>query len=98
MYFDDFHLHPGAALDSSLLWEYDLHKFDFIANRNLVVQRVVKRGWPWDWYFILTYYGIDGVKSAIKEIPYLNDIDLNFVCHQFAIPQTPMKCCEKKRL
>jgi hypothetical protein len=47
---------------------------------------------------MLNLYGVDGVKSAIKEITYLNEKDLNFVSHQFAIPQTSMKCCEKKQL
>jgi hypothetical protein len=62
-----------------------------------VVQRVIERGWPKDWYFILNKYGIDEVKAAIKNLSYLNDKDMNFVSHQFNIPLTSMKCYEKKR-
>jgi hypothetical protein len=89
MYFDDYINFPTAKLDPRLLWEYNLEKVD--------LQRVVERGWPQDWYFILNQYGIDGVKSAIKELPYLNDKDMNFVSHQFDIPLTALKCYEKKR-
>ena len=97
MYFEDFQKHTDAVLNPKLLWEFDLDGFDLIANRVLTVQRVVERGWPSDWYFILNLYGLDGVRSAIREIAYLNDMDLNFVSHQFAIPKTLMKCYEKKR-
>lgn len=98
MYFDDYKNFPDAALNPKLLWEYQLSEFNYQDMRNLVVQRVIERGWPNDWYFILNYYGIDGVKEAIKTIAYLNDKDLNFVSHQFDIPLASMKCYEKKQL
>ncbi len=98
MYFDDYKDFPDAILNPKLLWEYRLSEFDYHDMRNVVVQRVIERGWPSDWYFILNYYGIDGVKEAIKNIAYLNDKDQNFVCHQFDIPLTSMKCYEKKQL
>ena len=97
MYFDDFKKYPDATLSPQLLWEYNLSDFDFNEMRDVVIQRVIERGWPKDWYFILNRYGIDGVKSVIKNLAYLNDKDMNFVSHQFAIPLTSMKCYEKKQ-
>jgi len=97
MYFDNFKKFPDATLNAQLLWEYNLSDFDYNGMRNVVVQRVIERGWPMDWYFILNKYGIDGVKAAIKDLSYLNDKDMNFVSHQFDIPLTSMKCYEKKR-
>jgi len=96
MYFDDFKKFPEASLNPKLLWEYNLSDFDYRGMRNVVVQRVIERGWPSDWYFILNYYGTRGVKSAIKDLAYLNDKDMNFVSHQFGIPLNAMKCYEKK--
>jgi hypothetical protein len=66
--------------------------------KNVVVQRVIERGWPDDWYAMLNMYGEDGVISAIKAIPYLNDKDMNFVSHAFQIPLSEMKCYEQKQL
>ena len=77
--------------------EYSLADFNYKAMRKVVVQRVIERGWPNDWYFMLNLYGTRGVKSAIKELPYLNDVDMNFVSHQFGIPFSSMKCYEKKQ-
>ncbi len=85
------------ALNPALLWEYDLSIFDYTGMRAIVVQRVVERGWPGDWYFILNRYGIEGVRSAVKDLPYLNDKDMNFVSHQFDIPLTSLKCYKRKR-
>jgi hypothetical protein len=97
MYFDDYRKHSQAILNTGLLWEYNLTDFDYEDMRDLVVQRVIQRGWPNDWYFILNRYGIDGVKAAIKNIAYLNDKDMNFVSHQFNIPLNAMKCYIKKQ-
>lgn len=97
MFFDDYKKYPDSTLNPRLLWEYDLSDFDYDSMRSVVVQRVVERGWPDDWYFILNQYGIDGVISAIKDLSYLNEKDMNFVSHQFDIPLTSMKCYEKKR-
>jgi hypothetical protein len=97
MYFDNFKKFAEASLNPKLLWEYHLSDFDYSGMRNIVVQRVIERGWPNDWYFILNLYGIDGVKSAIKDVTYLNDKDMNFVSHQFNIPLTSMKCYAKKQ-
>jgi len=97
MYFDDYRQHAQAILNTGLLWEYNLTDFDYEDMRDLVVQRVIQRGWPNDWYFILNRYGIYGVKAAIKNIAYLNDKDMNFVSHQFNIPLNAMKCYTKKQ-
>jgi len=98
MYFDDYKKHLNAQLDMSLLWEYNLTDFDYEDMRDIVVERVIQRGWPNDWYFMLNRYGVDGVKAAIKNIGYLNDRDMQFVSHQFNIPLNTMKCYIKKQL
>ncbi len=97
MYFYKYKDFPDASLNPKLLWEYDINDFDFDKMRDVVVQRVIERGWPNDWYFMLNYYGLEAVKSSIKTIIYLNDKDMNFVSHQFNIPLTTMKCFEKKQ-
>jgi|SRR5687768_4362591 hypothetical protein len=97
MYFDNYTNFPDASLNPRLLWEYNTKEIDFLKMRNLVVQRVVERGWPNDWYFILNTYGIEGVKAAIQDIAYLNDKDMNFVSVLFNIPLTSLKCYEKKQ-
>ncbi|GAC1313986.1 MAG: hypothetical protein NVSMB24_38060 [Mucilaginibacter sp.] len=97
MYFDDFEKFQNIKLNPKLLWEYNLLDFDYFAMRTIVVQRVIERGWPNDWYFILNLYGVERVKKAIQDVAYLNDKDMNFVCHQFNIPLNSMKCYEKKQ-
>ncbi len=93
----DYKKHPDAKLDLSLLWEYDLSRIDYEKMINVVVQRVVERGWPDDWYAILNLYGEDGVKDAIKNIPYLNSKNMNFVSVAFEIPLSELKCYKRKQ-
>ncbi|HEY2583034.1 MAG TPA: hypothetical protein VGI43_14570 [Mucilaginibacter sp.] len=97
IYLEDYKEHPDAQINPTLLWEYNLSDFDFQQMRDIVVQRVIERGWPNDWWAALNLYGEKGMKDAIKSIPYLNDKDMNFVSKAFGIPISKMKCYEKKR-
>ena len=98
MYFDDYKQHANAKINQSLLWEYDIAAFDYAQMANVVVQRVIERGWPNDWYAVLNLYSIDGIKEIIKAIPYLNEKDMYFVSGLFEIPLLQMKCYIKKQL
>ncbi|GAA4459819.1 hypothetical protein GCM10023093_01510 [Nemorincola caseinilytica] len=89
--------HPDARIDPGLLWEYDLTAFDYQKMRQVVVQRVVERGFPDDWYAALDLYGKEGMAEIIRTLPYLNDKDMNFVSVYFDIPLSEMKCYELKR-
>lgn len=97
MFFSAYKDFKDARLNPALLWEYDINQIDFSQMRDLVVQRVIERGWPQDWYAMLNLYGMDGVTEIIKGLPYLNDKDMNFVSHQFNIPLSEMKCYKKKQ-
>lgn len=98
MFFSDYKDHSDSKLNPKLLWEYNLSNFDYQDMRNVVVQRVIERGHFNDFYAMLNLYGEDGVIEAIKVLPYLNDIDMNFVSVVFNIPLTKLKCYEKKQL
>ncbi len=97
MYFDKFKDHQDAKINPGLLWEYDMSRFDFLEMRNVVVQRVVERGWPDDWYAALNLYDENGMKEAIKSLPYLNDKDMHFVSILFEIPLSELKCYIRKQ-
>ena len=86
-YFNDYKEHPDAKLDESLFWEYDLSQFDYQNMKSVVVQRVIERGWPQDWYAMMNTYGEEVIR-IIRLIPCLNDKDMNFVSSAFQIPST----------
>lgn len=79
MFFDNYKQHKTARIRESLLWEYDLSRFDWQAMRLIVVQRVVERGRMEDFYALLNMYGIEGVRESIKEIPVMSPKDMSFV-------------------
>lgn len=80
-----------------MLWEFDLEKFDWQQMRNEVVQRVLERGRMDDFYAILNLYGVEGVKAALREIPYMNDKDMNFACIAFDLRKEELKCYTRKQ-
>lgn len=97
MPFEDYHNHRNTEVRPSLLWEYDLEKFDWQQMRNEVVQRVLERGRIDDFYAILNLYGMEGVKAALREIPYMNDKDMNFACVAFDLRKEELKCYTRKQ-
>ena len=98
MFFDKYYLHKNAKIRNSLFWEYEIEKINWQQMRVIIVQRVVERGRINDFYAILNIYGLKGVKEAIKQIPYLNQKDLAFVCSVFEIKKEELKCYTKKPL
>ena len=98
MFFDDYQLHKDSKIRKSLFWEFDFEKIDWQQMRNTVVQRVIERGRIDDFYAIFNLYGIEGVKQAIKQLPYLNPKDLSFVCNQFELQEEQLKCYTNKPL
>lgn len=97
MPFEDYHNHKNAEVRPTLLWEYDLSNFDWQQMRNEVVQRVLERGRMDDFYAILNLYGVEGVKAALREIPYMNDKDMNFACVAFDLRKEELKCYTRKQ-
>lgn len=97
MPFEDYYKHKNAEVRPTLLWEYDLSNFDWQQMRNEVVQRVLERGRMDDFYAILNLYGLEGVKAALREIPYMNDKDMNFACIAFDLRKEELKCYTRKQ-
>ena len=97
MPFEDYYKHKNAEVRPTLLWEYDLSNFDWQQMRNEVVQRVLERGRMDDFYAILNLYGLEGVKAALREIPYMNDKDMNFACVAFDLRKEELKCYTRKQ-
>ena len=98
MCIEDYKKYPNAVLSPSLFWEYDMSHFDWQKLAPLVAQRVVERGWPEDFYAAINLYGLEGFVNAIKEIPYLDDRDINYVCFKFNLRKEELKCFTTKRL
>ena len=96
MPFADYKYHMTPTIRPSLLWEYDLSIFDWQAMRDIVVQRVLERGRRDDYYAMLNLYGLDGVRDALRAIPYMNDKDMNFACHTFNLKKEDLKCYKLK--
>ena len=96
MYFSDYKRHIGCKINPSLLWEYEMENFDFKAMRNVVVQRVLERGWTDDFYAMFNLYGYRAIRQVIKEIPYMNAKDMNFVCLLFNLKKEDLKCYRNK--
>lgn len=98
MFFEKYHLHKDAKIRNSLLWEFETDKIDWHQMRNVIVQRVIERGRMNDFYAILNIYGLHGVTDAIKQIHYLNNKDMAFVCSVFEIKKNELTCCNMKQL
>ena len=98
MFFSDWESHKDKKISKSLLWEYDLSKFDWDAMRTVVVQRIIERGWKNDFYAGINLYGgLDNFREIIKEIPVLPDMEIAFVCAVFNLKKEELRCYTRKQ-
>lgn len=96
--FDEWEKYPNCEISPSLLWEYDLSDFDWWKSHKIVVQRVIERGWPKDFYAAFRLYGgIEGFREIVKEVPSLSPRDMNFVCNCFNLKREDLKCYTRKK-
>lgn len=94
-------VHSGQprAISPSLLWDQDMRTFDWQASKVVVVQRVVERGNAGDFLAAFDLYGgEEGFREVIKQVPYLSDIDINFVCIFFNLRREELLCCTRRQL
>lgn len=98
--FDEYKQYTGElSISPSLLWEYDLSRFNWWKSRKIVVQRIIERGWLKDYYAAFHLYGgIEGFREIIKEVPYLSARDMNFVCVLFNLKKEELACYTRKLL
>ena len=88
----------GHKINHSLLWEYDMNNFDWQSSKTIVAQRVIELGTPEDFFAAFDLYGgIDGVREIVKSVPYLNDLNIHFVCTLFNLNKEELKCYTKKQ-
>ena len=82
--------------NKALLWEYDINTFDWQKSKRLVVQRVIEMGTPEDFFAAFDLYGgINGVREIVKSVPYLNDLNIHFVCTLFNLNKEIKKFVNK---
>ena len=94
MIFDDWEEHPGHKIRPHLLWEYNLDTFDWHKSRAIVVERVVERGRPEDWYAAIHLYGgLDNFIDIVKnEVVRMHPKNLSYVCVGFDLKKEDLKC------
>ena len=92
MIFEDCKQHQESVIRPSLFWEYDMSRFDWAKMRNVVVQRVLERGHMDDYYAMLNLYGWEGVREALRMIPYMNRKDMNFACFGSDLKKEELRC------
>jgi len=94
------HIDPNSTIPPYLLWDMDLKSFDWEKGKNIVVERVIERGLPKDYYTIFRMYGgVEGVREIVKQIKYFRwEQDAAFACMVFEIDKEDMECYKRKQL
>lgn len=98
-YFDDWkEKSKGLSISRTLLWEYDMSKFDWEKMKRVVIERVVERGTIEDIYAMISLYGgIPNVREEIKKLPHLTDKGMAFVSAIFSIKKESLLSYKRKQ-
>ncbi|MPM38549.1 hypothetical protein SDC9_85178 [bioreactor metagenome] len=89
----------GLSVSKRLLWEYEPSKVDWFRMRHIVVTRIIERGRMEDFYAAIRLYGgMENFRQIIREVPFLTDRDMDFVCKIFDLKKDDLSCYTRKQL
>jgi hypothetical protein len=90
---------PNSTIPPRLLWDVDLDLFDWEKGKAFVVERVIERGMPQDFYTLFRMYGgVEGVREIAKNIKHFRwPHDAAFVSMAFDIKEEEMECYKRQR-
>ena len=99
MIFDDWEEKgKGIRIREKLFWECNMDAFDWYESRAFVMQRIVERGKMNDFYAAFRLYGgIESVREIIKDIRFLSDRNIAFVCAVFDLKKEELRCYIRKQ-
>lgn len=88
----------GGSISTSLLWEYDMDRFDWNKGRAIVVERIIERGTLQDFKTAIELYGgIENFRTIIRdEVAHLSPMDMHFVCTFFDLKKEKLLCYRRK--
>jgi len=83
----------GLKPDKRLLWDVKPSNIDFHEMRKLYVQRIIERGQDHDFYAAINFYGgLENFIIIIKEVHYLSERSIAFVCKAFDLKEEELGC------
>lgn len=65
-------------ISKSLLWEYNIDKFDFNKSYKIVIERILERGTMEEWKEMYNYYSIQKILETIEWSSQLQERDKKF--------------------
>jgi hypothetical protein len=86
------------GLTKALFWDVDPQSIDPEKHAAYIIERVITLGAMNDFTIIKENYGKTKIKKVVKNLRYLNDIDLNFCSVYFDIPKNQFRCYNTKQL
>lgn len=83
---------------SFLLWDVNPEGFDYVKNKQLIIERTCSLGNLFDFKEIVNFYGFETIKIELQKSASLDRKSLFFFSHFFNIPVEQFKCYSKKPL
>lgn len=87
----------NKKFNNILFWDCDKKNIDIKKMKEFIVERVIHMGKDEDFYALFNNYGgIENVKKIIKNLKYIDEHDIGFVCAVFEIKKEELKCLKKR--
>lgn len=79
-------------LSKGLFWDIDKDDLDFQEHSSYVIIRVAQRGSLEDYRKIEQFYGIELIKKALLNAPYLDEKTLSFFSFYLKVDKNEFRC------
>jgi hypothetical protein len=85
-------------LNKAHFWDIDTSQLDPWQSKSLIIERIINFGNLHELQLIKEFYGVNEIKSTLRNLNYLDPKTLNFTSLLYHIPKSKFKCYTRRQL
>ncbi|MDR0312174.1 MAG: hypothetical protein LBI14_01105 [Treponema sp.] len=83
-------------LTKAVFWNCDLDKFDYLRDKDYIIERIIDAGLENDEIIMWNLYSYDDIKNVALNMEYLHEEIVSYMAFVLKVREDEFKCYKKK--
>jgi len=85
-----------TQLTKAVFWNCDIEKFDYIRDKNIIIERIIEAGLENDEIIMWSLYSYEDIKNVALNIENLDEDIVTYMSFVLKVDEKEFKCYKKK--
>jgi len=85
-----------SQLTKAVFWNCDIEKFDYLRDKNIIIERIIEAGLENDEVIMWSLYSYEDIKNVALNIENLDEDIVTYMSFVLKVPEKEFKCYKKK--